>query len=896
MITKGSKRVDLENIRGYRAVYNYVYSNLKSMPMGKDKRNVASNLAYLYLYTDGAFDLDKITPTLRSFEGVFYAKTFEQKNSQSWMGQYRSSLNANNQFSQNRILVKNTLGDETLHTTTHETIHLASNAIVKEGENYILPNGLYDKYSMVDEIMTEYFANRVCDMRNHTLFAKSAPYKECRYPLYDSNTLYFRSESDGYSNISCFAPIFDAILHDEIINDKFAQKNDLLPYDTMLSKINYQLDKTLLRPDTQNYKELISNIEDLCVYTLINKTKVYYGVDESKQQGLLNDYIPLRQALMNYGVVDLQQESINTLDDLVGNILLGPNYDKEKLTSTLNSLCENNDCSFESFKAGMEVDILEYTYSVEKKSKAISKENSFDRILYTSNDDLIKLVNNEDNKLMKMAMKIKLGLVTESDEDEIVKYLKDDSAVDKDGRNLSYMLSNCNQISASFLFKIMSGVTNEYTENDKFMKAFCEKDIYGRNSFDYSLERNNTIFSANVISVLSYMAFYNDKLDDVVGDFYKQEESSIKTYTDSFFSSLLYSSKFALDGNFRKSAYLLNSSIDDFNKITDSTGKNFFAYCTDAKFSIDTFGADKFLSDNDIEVEGIRALLSNGFSYEDCDKKGIRTFDIFLDKLKKENDKDLNDVVTTDVVREICVNDGSWDDLIKGTDIKKLVDKYSFLRFDIMEKDIGDGESLYQKIMKNDEVGYFKQLEDSLKRCERLATMYEDSVYCNSSKIFAYLNKNYPGLRDDNLNKKMTAIALNEGNTDVLRSIMESNPEFIFKKNKDGSCLFETYAKIASYSDDECSALNMVGNSTDGKYIKNMMKKYHLDGDVFDTLIQRMDNIRDKTVDIDSPKYSDLIKNESIAKEYSEEVLKIVDNFKEKSFKDKIKDELIIIH
>jgi len=142
----------------------------------------------------------------------------------------------------------------------------------------------------------------------------------------------------------------------------------------------------------------------------------------------------------------------------------------------------------------------------------------------------------------------------------------------------------------------------------------------------------------------------------------------------------------------------------------------------------------------------------------------------------------------------------------------------------------------------------------------------------------------------------MTAIALNEGNTDVLRSIMESNPEFIFKKNKDGSCLFETYAKIASYSDDECSALNMVGNSTDGKYIKNMMKKYHLDGDVFDTLIQRMDNIRDKTVDIDSPKYSDLIKNESIAKEYSEEVLKIVDNFKEKSFKDKIKDELIIIH
>ena len=904
MFFKGVQSLSLDDLSSYKATYDYVYKNLKSVKNIHDRKEVAENISLLYMYSGAQLDLESLSPTLNQFKGINHVQEFAGHS--GWMGCYASVLDEKDKskFTKNEISILDGMDkNSTRHTLTHECMHLGSNAIVDD----YLPCGLYKKYPMIDEIMTEFYANRVDVLKNELHPLDRIEDKEISLKMIDNQET-ICAESSGYGNIECFAPMLDSILHNEFIQDKLNHTNELLPYNTMLTSINHNLDRAFSYPSESNYKKLISSFEDLFEYTLIHKTNFDYKFVDGKtpQELLLNDYIPLRQSLMQYGSSIMQRDTIYELDGLVIDLLI-PEKDRQALEQpirqTLESMATRFTTSVDYFEESIGYKLPDYTQSVYKKNDSLDARKSLEDFLDADNLDLIKMVNHEPDSFNKDVMRIKLRMTSNEDAHSIYKSLINNQNVDEHGRNISYILANTQRTNSNFMGIIMQELITENSEEnsfDKVRETILKKDDTGLDAFDYAMKNHNLLFVSEFLSDIGHYNT-NERFDKDIYNFFKEKEQIIKDNPDFFFNALMYSAKSVYGEEketveeFKKN--LTNLSGINFNELRDSDGQNFLSFCTRRGFKSKVYGEDSFsygLKDYSFttELESVKALLANGFSYLDTDYGNKNIFDTFLARntnngfLKTNEGQEL-----FNNIKQIAQNSGEWEDLVSSVSQNFMVKNYQLFDIDPINEKI-KGEPLIATVINNNNAEGFREMLGIIKERNLMEPALTWAVAADSRDVFLEVYNTNPKKfgKPDKL-KETAILALSSGSSEMFEFFLQVQPETIFKRDKNGTSLFDIYASYAINSDAELSRVSNINTYNGGGYIEKMIDKYGR-SEISDMFIKKAIEKGDRTVDLDSPSFKQIVTNEKIAPKYQEQLGKVKETYENRSIKEKVMDFL----
>lgn len=895
MIFKGINEISFADMETYKKTYRYVYDNLSKMPKSEEKDNVVENLALLYIYSGGQFDVEKIQEVLNNFDGVKYVDKFDN----NWSGCYHP---ARYEGEPTYIQIKNAY-KEKVDVLTHETVHLGSNSTV----NGLHSNGLNKKFPMIDEIMTEFYSNRVINLKNSLHPANTYETDKFYQKTFRDSQYYVKSESSGYCTIEGFAPVLDSLFHREILNDKLNNSNELAPYEDMMKKLNFYLDKTYLYPNDENYDKVVSTIGDLCEYAFIYKSKNEYNYQPEKPQRLLlKDYIPVRQSLSEYGVCDKQKELIERLDNLVLDLILSTEVKNDidirrNGIYAIKNMSENNFTSLDFFERTTGQHLPDYTFNVERKNEFISKRNSLEGIMNCPNDLLIKYVNNESDSYTKLAMKIKLGLTNNTNAYETYRALASGEHTDVDGRNISYLLATTPRISSNYMGVIMQelccnedGSTTPKNLNDTIFK----KDNFGKDSFDYALEKNNGSYIA---SILTALGDYNNspEFNKYVQDIFKEKKDLIEKNTDCFFAALGYSSKSNADdaaevaNSFEKN--LKNLEVIDFANIKDSKNGNFMDCIVRHNFTMHVFGDDRCFNElrdynatNEREI--LIKLLKNKYSLSNKNENGEMLFEQFIRNKERSGILQYGEgYLLLQAIKSGCTKEewNSYIDVIPPQIISKNMGAFGFNPFE----DKINGRNLFRIAIEDDNIDVFKDIRENLQKAGVIETAIDSSIKNDSKKVFKELMTDIGNTKGRDSFRKYAIDSLENGSTDIFRELISTKPEVVFKKNREGQSLFDIYAKFAINSDNELSELVNINSSfVNNDYIEKMVSKYTKNSEISKILIKTIKERGDRTVDIDSPSFKDIMKISTIKEDFKKEL----DNYKEvaknKTFKEKFED------
>ncbi len=892
---KGNNEISFENMDFYKKTYRYVYDNLSKMPKSEEKDNIAENLTLLYIYSCTEFDIEKIQEVLNNFEGVKYVDKFGN----NWSGCYYPGKKEGDST---YIQIKNDY-KEKIDVLTHETIHLGSNSTV----DGIHTNGLNKKFPMIDEIMTEFYSNRVINLKNNLHPANTYKTDEFYQKTFRDSQYFVKSESLGYCTIEGFAPVLDSLLHYEILKDKLNNSNELAPYEDIMKKLNFYIDKTYLSPNDENYDNVVSTLGDLCEYAFIYKSKNDYNYrPEKPQELLLKDYIPVRQSLSEYGVCDKQKELIERLDNLVLDLIL-PTEVKNDIDIRHNgiyafkNMSENNFASLDFFERTTGQHLPDYTFNVERKNEFISKRNSLEGIMNCPNDLLIKYVNNESDAYTKLAMKTKLGLTNENNVFETYRVLKSGEHIDVDGRNISYLLATTPRISSNYMGVIMQELCcneDESTTLKNLNDTIFKKDNFGKDSFDYALEKGNYLYAA---SILAALGTYNNnpEFNKYVQNVFKEKKELIEKNVDCFFAALEYSSKsnsedaFFVADDFEKN--LKNLEVIDFSNVKNSKNNNFMGYIVKNNFTMHVFGDDSCVNGlrdySSLNEQAILAkLLQNGYSLSKEKEYGETLFETLISQ--KDKSGLLQSQAGYLLLQTIKSNSSKeeWNSYLESIPPQIISKNMGAFGFNLFEDKI-NGRNLFRIAIEDDNIDVFKDIRESLQKAGVIETAIDSSIKNDSKKVFKELMIDIGNTKGRDSFRKYAINSLENGSTDIFRELISTKPEVVFKKNREGQSLFDIYAKFAINSDKELSELvNINSNSMNNDYIEEMVSKYNKNSEISKILIKTIKERGDRTVDIDSPLFKDIMKISTIKEDFKKEL----DNYKEvaenKTFKEKFED------
>lgn len=783
----------------YKEIYETAKGKLVLVENEDDKDFIAKNLVNLYKYTDGKIDLNSIYETFSSFVGFFETpETMKSSENLNCTACHSFGCNqSTGEIIRNGIYYIDTIDKNYLdHVLTHENIHLFSSRVTKDFFNNFYPtSGIHTYFPFIDEVMTEFVANRIEEM-NGTLEDNNL-----KTTVKDSEGSFrIISESSSYREISGFGYIFDSLLHDEIIKSKYSNSDSLYAYKTLLFDVERDFAKCMNHCGRNSYVDLNKSIENLCVGVIIDK---YHSENLNKQE-LLEFYIPLRISLQNYGNIDFQKDMVKRLDNLIVNdLILDKKISKSKISKILDTMTSEENISLDYFD-----DNLKSTgHKNFIVSKELSKIDSFDEVFIQSKEDISKAIVhsckdfNELERLYSVAAETSLGLINSDNMFWLYNELHFSYHEDIKGRNLSYVLARQKDTDSSVLTRFF----DNFKKDKELLDVFTKKDKFGKNSFEYALIDGNTQFCASYMFIL---ASRNIENEGILNEFFKREESFLKEHPEQFFDAVYYSS---LYGNSERAKFF-NETLSclkdiNFKDIKTDYGRNFFSYITYNDYNVDKIGFDKLIFYKNYEkdvLEDIKIALCNDFSFSDMGSYN-NTFDKFVENVSFRDDSQHLRLFKS--VVEILENDNSLEEAIDGVSI---ITAFRATKLGFNFDTVLNGATIYQNVLEHHwGVSMFKEFLDvSDERYRDYPKIMNDAFDFDSEEVWKFGFAEFTKINHIPENEKAEILfdtakrSLKEGKGNIFRAILVDFPEVVIDKNFQ---LLEEYSKMAIKCNSEIS-------------------------------------------------------------------------------------------